>query len=72
MVSQTSFLTKDYLKAEEEECRIWSCFVPLKKRTCLMLTDQTVARLVILPAARADLIEFGDSMALDNPERALW
>ncbi|MFC7555996.1 type II toxin-antitoxin system RelE/ParE family toxin [Pseudoroseomonas wenyumeiae] len=28
-------------------------------------------RLVILPAARADLIEIGDFIALDNPERAL-
>lgn len=27
-------------------------------------------RLVILPAARADLIEIGDFIALDNPERA--
>jgi toxin ParE1/3/4 len=30
-----------------------------------------VPRLVILPAARADLIEIGDFIALDNPERAL-
>lgn len=29
-----------------------------------------MARLVILPAARADLIEIGDFIALDNPERA--
>jgi toxin ParE1/3/4 len=29
-----------------------------------------VARLVILPAARADLIEIGDFIALDNPGRA--
>lgn len=28
-------------------------------------------RLVILPAARRDLIEIGDFIALDNPERAL-
>lgn len=28
-------------------------------------------RLVILPAARADLIEIGDFIALDNPVRAL-
>ncbi len=28
-------------------------------------------RLVILPAARADLIEIGDFIALDSPERAL-
>lgn len=28
-------------------------------------------RLVILPAARADLIEIGDFIAQDNPERAL-
>jgi toxin ParE1/3/4 len=30
-----------------------------------------VPRLVILPAARADLLEIGDFIALDNPERAL-
>jgi toxin ParE1/3/4 len=30
-----------------------------------------VPRLVILPAARADLIDIGDFIALDNPERAL-
>jgi toxin ParE1/3/4 len=30
-----------------------------------------VRRLVILPAARRDLIEIGDFIALDNPERAL-
>lgn len=29
-----------------------------------------MARLVVLPAARADLIEIGDFIALDNPERA--
>ena len=29
-----------------------------------------MARLVILPAARIDLIEIGDFIALDNPERA--
>ena len=29
-----------------------------------------MARLVILPAARMDLIEIGDFIALDNPERA--
>lgn len=29
-----------------------------------------MAPLVILPAARADLIEIGDFIALDNPERA--
>lgn len=29
-----------------------------------------MARLVILPAARADLIEIGDFIALDNPGRA--
>ncbi len=29
-----------------------------------------MARLVILPAARADLIEIGDYIALDDPERA--
>ena len=28
-------------------------------------------RLLILPAARADLIEIGDFIAQDNPERAL-
>lgn len=28
-------------------------------------------RLVILPAARADLIEIGDFIAQDNPDRAL-
>ncbi|SHF83984.1 ParE toxin of type II toxin-antitoxin system, parDE [Loktanella atrilutea] len=28
-------------------------------------------RLVILPIARADLIEIGDFIAQDNPERAL-
>ena len=28
-------------------------------------------RLVILPAARADLIEIGDFIAIDNPERAI-
>lgn len=28
-------------------------------------------RLVILPAARADMIEIGDFIAQDNPERAL-
>lgn len=27
-------------------------------------------QLVILPAARADLVEIGDFIALDNPERA--
>lgn len=30
-----------------------------------------MARLVILPAARADLIEIGDFIALDSPDRAL-
>lgn len=30
-----------------------------------------MARLVILPAARADLIEIGDFIALDNPDRAV-
>jgi len=29
-----------------------------------------VAKLVILPAARADLIDIGDFIALDNPSRA--
>jgi len=29
-----------------------------------------VARLIILPAARADLIEIGDYIALDDPGRA--
>lgn len=29
-----------------------------------------MARLVVLPAARADLVEIGDFIALDNPERA--
>ncbi len=29
-----------------------------------------MARLVILPAARADLIEIGDFIALDSPDRA--
>lgn len=29
-----------------------------------------MARLLILPAARADLIEIGDFIALDSPERA--
>jgi len=29
-----------------------------------------MARLVILPAARTDLIEVGDFIALDSPERA--
>lgn len=29
-----------------------------------------MARLIVLPAARADLIEIGDFIALDNPERA--
>ena len=29
-----------------------------------------MARLVVLPAARADLIEIGDFIALDNPGRA--
>ena len=29
-----------------------------------------MGRLVILPAARMDLIEIGDFIALDNPERA--
>jgi len=29
-----------------------------------------VAKLVILPAARADLIDIGDFIALDNPPRA--
>ena len=29
-----------------------------------------MARLVILPAARMDLIEIGDFIALDSPERA--
>jgi toxin ParE1/3/4 len=29
-----------------------------------------VARLVILPAARADLIEIGDFIAADSPQRA--
>lgn len=29
-----------------------------------------MARLVILPAARADLLEIGDFVALDNPGRA--
>ena len=28
-------------------------------------------RLIILPAARADLIEIGDFIAVDNPERAV-
>ena len=28
-------------------------------------------RIVILPAARRDLIEIGDFIALDNPKRAL-
>ena len=28
-------------------------------------------RLVILPAARADLVEIGDFIALDDPERAV-
>lgn len=28
-------------------------------------------RITILPAARRDLIEIGDFIALDNPERAL-
>lgn len=32
--------------------------------------DLTVPRLVILPAARVDLTEIGDFIALDNPERA--
>lgn len=30
-----------------------------------------MAKLVILPAARADLIEIGDFIALDNPPRAV-
>ena len=30
-----------------------------------------MARMVILPAARMDLIEIGDFIALDNPERAV-
>ncbi|MBP1804384.1 type II toxin-antitoxin system RelE/ParE family toxin [Rubellimicrobium aerolatum] len=30
-----------------------------------------MARLVILPAARADLIEVGDVIALDSPGRAM-
>ncbi len=30
-----------------------------------------MARLVILPAARADLIEIGDFIAADSPQRAL-
>ncbi len=30
-----------------------------------------MARLVILPAARADLVEIGDYIALDDPGRAL-
>lgn len=30
-----------------------------------------MARLVILPAARADLIEIGDFIAADSPERAM-
>ena len=29
-----------------------------------------MAKLVILPAARADLIDIGDFIALDNPPRA--